>query len=141
MSSRLTSIIAREGEYSHHRGESRLYCVPNFSIILPKIVKLAALINDGLIIVVTICIKNGSSNVGFSELHNLPDQPITSPRHPIIIVGIIHHTCHLIAWTTCSIPDTPKSTTKVMQIHSVGTYPYALRTGSPGVLVVLEDIA
>jgi hypothetical protein len=92
-------------------------------MIMPKIVKLAALIKEGLMIVETICIKNGSSSVGFSELHNLPDQPMTSPKFPIAMVGIIHHIRHLRAWTVCRIPDTPKSTTNVMATHSVGIYP------------------
>jgi hypothetical protein len=90
-------------------------------MMAPKIVKLAALMKDGLMIVVVICMRKGLRRPGFLELHNRPDHPITSPRHPRATLGIIHHVRHFMACPVCSNIDIANKTMNVMHTPSVGT--------------------
>ena len=106
----------KPGEYSHKRGLRRLYCGPRIRMICPTIMKLAARINVGAMMVVVIlgigymrvtnrkrggtnCVKYGSIEVGFLLPHNLPLQPMISDMPHVTTVGSNHHILLRRAWT------------------------------------------
>lgn len=88
----------------------------------------------------TYCMRYGLIAKGFRLDHSRPLQPIISSTPATQIVGYIHHRRVYAAWTTwmaifrvrgCVATrrthapvESENKTTKRMQIHSVGTYPY-----------------
>ena len=90
-------------------------------MIKPKMVKLAADMNEGLMIVELICMRKGSNRGGFLELHSRPECPIHSPKQPMTMAGIIHHVRHLIASPRWRAAERAKKVMKMMATDSVGT--------------------
>lgn len=115
---------SRIKENAHHFGVNQLYRYPNFRIMTPRIVKFAALIKLGLNIVVLICMRKGVKRRTFRLLHKRPDQPITSPMQPKVMVGIIQYVRYRMAWNAWIIPESPNKAIKVMHTPRLGVYPY-----------------